>query len=735
MPGSVVIFTRIILSMTNHKKKHKKVKKLGKNTFIQTVLRLFVENPHKGFNFRQVASALGIEDKASKNLVKGILEKLTANGEIVEARRGKYQIHPERVMERTPQSVIEGRVDMKQTGKAYILNEELDEDVFISANNTHHALHGDRVKVHLFPRRSGRKLEGQVIEIVERKIKQIVGTMQVTKKFAFLLPDSPQITVDIFIPLAQVNRARNGDKAIARITEWPEHSNNPFGEIIEVLGKPGDNDVEMNSILASFDFPLHFPKSVLKDANKIPEEIPAREIRKRRDIRAVWTATIDPADAKDFDDALSLQKLDSGNWEVGVHIADVGYYVQPGTAIDNEAFERGTSIYLVDRTIPMLPEKLSNKVCSLRPDEDKLAFSAIFELDEEAKVVNEWFGKTVIRSNRRYHYREVQDILDGADGDYSDSLMVLHQLALKMRAERYQHGAINFKSQEVKFELDEKGVPLSAYIKEQLDSNRLIEDFMLLANRRVAEKIGRKRGNVNPKTFVYRIHDEPNPERLSALSEFVAKLGYKLSTGSRKTLARSFNQLFENVAGKGEENMVEKIALRTMAKAEYATDNVGHYGLGFTYYTHFTSPIRRYPDLMVHRLLESYLDSGPSVDKEEYERMCVHASQMERKAIEAERASVKYKQAEYLIDKIGEEFDGLISGVSKWGVYVELDGNKCEGMVSLKDMQDDFYYLDEENYRVIGQRYGQEYRLGDPVKVLVKRVDLQKKQMDFEMVE
>jgi len=475
--------------------------------------------------------------------------------------------------------------------------------------------------------------------------------------------------------------------------------------------------------------------SVEKEAERLPFEITEHEISQRRDFRSTFTITIDPEDAKDFDDALSLKKLENGNWEVGVHIADVSWYVKPGTGIDKEAFERGTSVYLVDRVIPMLPENLSNNVCSLKPREDKLCFSAVFELDDNARVIRDWFGKTIINSDRRFNYDEVQQMIEGAEGDFRDEIMILHQLASKLRQERFGKGSIDFRTEEVKFRLDEKGKPIDTYIKVNKESNWLIEDFMLLANRRVAEKIGLVKGKAKARTFVYRIHDKPSTEKLQNFVEFLSTLGYSLRASSRKTLAQSFNQLFKDIEGKGEENMIETIAIRTMAKAKYSTKNIGHYGLGFEFYSHFTSPIRRYPDLMAHRLLSDYMKGAPGAEEETLEERCVHSSLMERKAEEAERASVKYKQAEYLADKIGQEFNGLISGVSKWGIYVELEGNKCEGMVSLRNMQDDFYYLDEENYRVIGSRYGKEYQLGNPVRIKVKSIDLSKKQMDFELVE
>ncbi|MFA6950568.1 MAG: ribonuclease R [Lentimicrobiaceae bacterium] len=712
-------------------------KQTGKRTqasqspFVKLVEELFISNPQKAYNFRQISHMLGITDKVSKDLVLKIIESLAKAETIVLLNRGKYKYNPELMAEKVLHVIIKGKVDMKQTGKAYVITEELEDDVFIAANNTGHALHGDMVKVRLFPMRKGHKTEGEIIEVLQRARNQYVGKIQLSGKFAFLVPDEVNMPFDIFIPLESLNKGKNGQKAIARITEWPERSKNPFGEITMVLGDPGDNDVEMNSILATFEFPLQFSKSSLQQAEKIPVEITEAEIKKRRDFRDTWTCTIDPPDAKDFDDALSLTKKENNLWEVGVHIADVSHYVTPGTPIDEEAYIRGTSIYLVDRTIPMLPEKLSNIVCSLRPDEDKLCFSAVFELDDQARVQSEWYGKTIIRSNHRFNYEEVQAMIEGGNGDFKKELLTLNDLASKLREERYKKGSIAFTSQEVKFILDEKGKPIDTYIKEQKESNMLIEDFMLLANRMVAEKVGKKKDEAKAKTFVYRIHDEPNHEKLQKFAEFLLKLGYKMNIGSRKGLSKSFNSLFEQIAGKGEEPMIESIAIRTMAKAVYSTVNIGHYGLAFPYYTHFTSPIRRYPDLMVHRLLEWYIQGRPSVDKDEYEEFCTHSSDMERKAADAERASVKYKQAEYLQDKIGQSFQGLISGVSKWGIYVELEGNKCEGMVSIKYMDDDFYYLDEDSYRVVGQHKGKEYRLGDPIRIKVQSVDLQRKQMDF----
>lgn len=724
-------FKRIKMS----KKKQNPQANIARNAFTNLVFNLFSENSDNSYNFRQTAAQLGITDKREKDQIRSILEQLSIQGSLVEMNRGKYKLNPTLKAAVSRANTVTGIVDMKSTGKAYIISPDLPEDVFIESNNTNHALNGDKVKVHLFPKRKNHKPEGVIVEIIERAKKQFVGIVHVSKRFAFLVPDSQLINVDIYIPLTALKGAKHGQKAVALITEWPEKATNPIGEIIHVLGQPGDNNVEMNAILAEFDFPLEFPKAAEAEAKRIQNVVSPEELAKRRDFRDIWTCTIDPVDAKDFDDALSLQKLPDGNWEVGVHIADVSHYVTPGTAIDAEAYERGTSIYLVDRTIPMLPEQLSNLVCSLRPDEEKLCFSAVFKLNDKAEILHEWFGRTVIKSDRRYAYEEVQVMIEGAEGEYKNELMTLHNLSSKLREERLKKGSIAFKSQEVKFKLDEKGKPIGVMIKEQKEANYLIEDFMLLANRRVAEKIAtRKNKEGEAKTFVYRVHDEPNPEKLIRFSEFLQKLGYGFQTTSRKSITASFNSLFDQILGKGEENMIETIAIRTMARAEYTTHNIGHYGLSFKYYTHFTSPIRRYPDLMVHRLLQWYLDEKGSASKEEYEEKCKHSSDMERKAMEAERASVKYKQAEYLMDRIGEEFDGLISGVSKWGIFVELTESKCEGMVSLRLMNDDFYYLDEENYRIIGQRWGKIYRLGDKIRIKVKKIDLQKKQMDFDLV-
>lgn len=711
-------------------------KKRPKSALAAIIISSFSENPFKAYNYKQVGSLLGIRDKAGRDLLMNILSELTKSGELKEIKPGKYMLAAEQLSQlANKKKFITGRVEMLKTGKAYIISDEGGDDIFIASNNVGHALHDDQVKVSIFPKRKGHKPEGQVVEVLERRKDTYVGVLTMSKNFGFVVPDSKNMPYDIFIPKTLAGDARNGQKVIVKITDWPDQANNPFGEIIQVLGQPGENNVEMQSILAEYNFPLSFPKAVEADAAKISLKITESEIKKRRDFRNTWTITIDPADAKDFDDALSLKKIKDGVWEVGVHIADVTHYVTPGTALDAEAYERGTSIYLVDRVVPMLPEVLSNEVCSLRPNEEKLTFSAVFQLNEKAEILDQWFGKTVILSDRRFAYEEVQEIIETGEGEFVDNILVLHRLATVMRDKRFQSGAINFGSEEVKFKLDEKGKPIETYIKEQKEANHLIEEFMLLANKKVAEKIAKPGEGKPVKTFVYRVHDEPNPEKLNTFVQFLKKLGYGLNVSSRQALASSYNKLFTAIHGKGEEHMIETIAIRTMAKAIYSTDNIGHYGLAFAYYTHFTSPIRRYPDMMVHRLLERYMEGKKSVSVDTYEEKCKHSSDMEKRAAEAERASVKYKQVEFLLDKVGQVFEGLISGVSKWGIFVELTVSKSEGLIRFNDLKDDFYYLDEDNYRIIGKKYGQTYRLGDKVQVLVKSVNMEKRELDFQLVD
>jgi ribonuclease R len=593
-------------------------------------------------------------------------------------------------------------------------------------------------------------MEGEVVEVIERAKTDFAGTVQLSGKYAFVVPDSPKMLVDIFIPQNLINNAQHGQKVIAEISDWPKGTKNPIGKITKLLGWPGENDVEMNSILAEYGFPLEFPRKVEEESAAIPEVITESEIKNRRDFRPVITFTIDPVDAKDFDDALSIRKLPGGNWEIGVHIADVSHYVRPSTQLDKEAYYRATSVYLVDRVIPMLPEKLSNGVCSLRPREDKLCFSAVFEMDDNARVLKKWFGKTIIHSDQRFSYEEAQDVIEKGEGPLVNEILTLDRLAKLLRKERFRNGAIAFEKVEVRFRLDEKGKPLGVYLKESKDANKLIEEFMLLANRSVAEFIGKKHDIVSEgrkkkkeevqtmraekKAFVYRVHDSPVSERLETFANFAGKWGYKIKTNNDRDIAQSLNDLMKSLHGKKEQNVLEQLAIRTMSKAVYTTDNLGHYGLAFDYYTHFTSPIRRYPDVLVHRLLEYYMQGNTGVSKELLEEQCKHSTQMEIKASEAERASVKYKQVEFLQDKIGEEFDGLISGVTEWGLYVEIIENKCEGMVRLRDLDDDFYEFDDTNYCVVGARTKRKYTLGDAVRVQVVRCDLLRKQIDLRII-
>jgi ribonuclease R len=691
------------------------------------ILGAFNRFPHKTFNYKQLAKIAGLKDKEDKQSVIEVLESLKEKGTVIETERGKYKLKP-------LHSYATGIIEISSTGAAYVVSDSFEEDIYIAPKNVKTALNGDKVKIYLYAKRRDRRIEGEVIEVLERAKTQFVGIVQVSSKFAFLVPDSHKMLVDVFIPLPSLNGAENGQKAIAEITEWPKGSRNPVGKIIKVLGWPGDNNTEMDAILVEYGFPTEFPAEVEEEAREIPAVIPPKEIKKRRDFRNITTFTIDPVDAKDFDDALSIRALDNGNWEIGVHIADVSYYVREGSLLDKEAYERATSIYLVDRVIPMLPEKLSNQVCSLRPHEDKLCYSAVFEMTDGAKLVGEWFGRTIINSSRRFTYEEAQEIIETGKGDLAREILTFDRLAKILRKDRFKMGAIAFEKTEVKFRLDEKGNPLGVYLKENKDSNKLIEEFMLLANRRVAEFIGKKKEGELPKTFVYRIHDVPVADKLANFASFAGKFGYKLNLAGDRNISDSLNKLMKDLAGKKEQNVLEQLAIRTMAKAVYTTENIGHYGLAFDYYSHFTSPIRRYPDVIAHRLLEHYLNGGKSVDAEEIEKQCEHSTEMEIKASEAERASIKYKQVQFLQNKIGELFEGIISGITEWGIYVELTENKCEGMIRLRDIEDDFYEFDEANFCVTGMRTGKKFQLGDNVQVRLKRTDLVKKQIDFELV-
>ena len=689
---------------------------------------VFEKSGNKPQNYKQVASKLNLHDDESRGLILEILKEETKKGILNEPEKGKFIL-------KQLKTFVTGKVDMTSDGSAYIVSEdEFEEDIYVAPRKLRNALNGDIVKVYVYAKNKGRKKDGEVVEILQRAKMDFTGIVNLSDRFAFFIPDDRKMLHDIFIPIDSLKGAKDKDKAIARIVDWPEDAKNPIGEITHVLGKQGENNAEMNAILADYGFPLAFPDEVEKQAEAIEETILAEEIAKRRDFRKILTFTIDPADAKDFDDAISFRKLDNGNIEVGVHIADVSHYVKQGTALDKEAFERGTSVYLVDRVIPMLPERLSNGLCSLRPNEDKLCFSAVFELDQEANVVEQWFGKTIIHSDTRFSYEDAQEILENKTGKHSEELLKLNELAYILRERKFKHGAISFESVEVKFNLDEYGKPLGVYAKERKDAHKLIEDYMLLANKKVAEFIAKKGKGKQKLTFVYRSHDSPKEDALLSFSQFALKFGYKIDISSGRETAKSLNFLMADVEGKKEQNVLTKLAIRSMAKAVYTTKKHSHYGLAFDYYTHFTSPIRRYPDVMVHRLLELYLAGGKSVSEDEYEKFSMHSSQMEKKAADAERASVKYKQAEFLQNNVGMKYIGIISGLTEWGMYVEIIENKCEGMIRLRDLNDDFYVLDEKNYCIIGQRRKKKYQLGDEVKILVKKVDLAKRQIDFSLV-
>ena len=723
--------------MTKKSKKDKKEKKdkkggskrIKKDVMMNRIVSLFQSSPREILNYKQVSKLIGVETQVQKLQVASLLRELADVGFIVETDLGRYRLN-------ALSNVAVGTFVRRSNGKNSFIPEDGSTPIFVAERNSGHAMDGDKVKVQLFAKRKGKEPEGEVIEVLESKERVFVGKLQVLKGFAFLVTENKTLANDIFIPKDKLKGGKNGDKAIVRIVEWPEDAKNPLGEVIDVLGKAGQNNAEMHAILAEFGLPYIYPQNVEKAAKRISDVISPEEIARREDFRQVLTFTIDPKDAKDFDDALSARKLENGNWEVGVHIADVTHYVHAESVIDREAFNRATSVYLVDRTIPMLPERLCNQICSLRPNEEKLCFSTIFEMDNKANVINSRICRTVIKSDRRFTYEEAQEVIETGEGDCKEAILALNDLAKQLRDRRFRNGAINFERYEVKFEIDEQGKPLRVYFKESKEANKLIEEFMLLANRTVAEFVGCPPKGKTKKTFVYRIHELPDPDKMQNFATFIRRFGYNLKTEGTKTdVSKGINHLLDTVQGKPEENLIETVAIRAMQKAKYSTDNVGHYGLAFDYYTHFTSPIRRYPDMMVHRLLERYLAGGRSVIKKKYEEMCEHCSSMEQVAANAERASIKYKQVEFMSDKLGKVYDGVISGVTEWGLYVELNENKCEGLVPMRDLDDDYYEFDEKNYCLIGRRSKRQYRLGDPITIRVAQANLERKQLDFQLVE
>lgn len=712
------------------KKKEKKAgKRMKKKELSKAVLDFFHAKQDEVISLKYIFSELKLTTHPLKMLCMDILSDLLADDYITEVDKNKYKLNNHGIE-------MTGTFQRKSNGKNSFIPEGGGDPIFVAERNSAHAMNNDKVRIAFYAKRRGCEAEGEVIEILQRANDTFVGTLEVEKSYAFLVTENRTLANDIFIPKDKLKGGKTGDKAVVKVTEWPDKAKNPIGQVLDILGKAGDNTTEMHAILAEFELPYVYPQSVEKAADKIPAEISAEEIARREDFRKVTTFTIDPKDAKDFDDALSIRPLKDGLWEVGVHIADVTHYVKEGSIIDKEAEKRATSVYLVDRTIPMLPERLCNFICSLRPNEEKLAFSAIFDITEKGEVRDSRIVHTVIESDRRFTYEEAQQIIETKEGDFKDEILMLDTIAKALREKRFTAGAINFDRYEVKFEIDEKGKPISVYFKESKDANKLVEEFMLLANRTVAEKIGKAPKGKKPKVLPYRIHDLPDPEKLDNLAQFIARFGYRLRTSGTKTdVSKSINHLLDDIQGKKEENLIETVSIRAMQKARYSTHNIGHYGLAFDYYTHFTSPIRRFPDMMVHRLVTRYMDGGRSVSETKYEDLCDHSSNMEQIAANAERASIKYKQVEFMSERLGQTYDGVISGVTEWGLYVELNENKCEGMIPIRDLDDDYYEFDEKNYCLRGRRKNRIYSLGDAITVKVARANLEKKQLDFALVE